>query len=128
MIEVVAAIIIKNNCVLIARRAASKSFPGKWEFPVGKVENREGYEDALKRELHEEFGIEVSIGNYLYTNEHDYGKFQIKLFFYFVKHIGGDFHLKDHDKIEWVRISDVLTYDMAEADIPVIEKIIHAFQ
>ncbi len=49
--QVVAAIIIKNDKVLIARRAGHKKMPGKWEFPGGKIEEGEATERALEREI-----------------------------------------------------------------------------
>lgn len=121
MIEVVAGIIIKEDKVLIARRAAHKAMAGKWEFPGGKIEQGETPQKALERELYEEFGVKTKTGKYITTNKHDYGTFQIKLLAYFSKHIDGDFELTDHDKIAWVKIVLLKNYDLAEADIPIVK-------
>ena len=51
MTTVTCAIIEKDNQILIARRAAGQKLPGKWEFPGGKVEDGESFEECLKREL-----------------------------------------------------------------------------
>src|SRR5690606_8398878 len=45
--------------VLLTRRTAHRDFAGLWEFPGGKVEPGESPSEALKRELHEELGIEI---------------------------------------------------------------------
>lgn len=61
MIEVVAAIIYKDNKFLIAQRNLKKSQGGLWEFPGGKIEPGETREDALKREIYEEFHAEIKV-------------------------------------------------------------------
>ena len=62
MIDVVAAVIVKDNKFLITRRAPKLKLEGMWEFPGGKVEQGETPEEALKRELVEELKIETEIG------------------------------------------------------------------
>lgn len=121
MIEVVAGILIQEGKVLIARRASHKSMPSKWEFPGGKMEQCETPEEALERELLEEFGVITQTGKYIGTNIHDYGSFQIKLLAYTVEWITGEFILIDHDEIAWVGLDELQNYDLAEADIPIIE-------
>ena len=61
MIEVVAAIIYKDDKFLIAQRNLKKSQGGLWEFPGGKIEPGETREDALKREIYEEFRAEIKV-------------------------------------------------------------------
>jgi len=121
MIEVVAGILVKEGKVLIARRASHKSLPGKWEFPGGKIEKNEKHETALERELFEEFSVKTKTGKYITTNEHDYGSFKIKLKAYFSEYLMGDFNLTDHDQIQWVRLNKLITYDLAEADLPIVK-------
>lgn len=59
MIDVTAAIIQKNNSILICQRPEGKNYASLWEFPGGKVEPGESLETCLKRELREELDIEV---------------------------------------------------------------------
>ncbi len=124
MIEVVAGILVKKNKVLIARRAPHKSMPGKWEFPGGKIEASETPEAALERELFEEFGVKTKTGEFIATSEHDYGSFKIKLLAYFSTYEEGNFNLTDHDQIEWVKLEKLLEFDLAKADVPIVEKIL----
>jgi 8-oxo-dGTP diphosphatase len=119
MIDVVAGIIIDGNNVLIARRAAHKIFPGKWEFPGGKIEKSEKPESALRRELKEEFDIKTKVNEHFKTVEYSYEDFDIRLISYFAKYISGTFNLTDHDKINWVEIPRLLDFDLAGADVPI---------
>ena len=65
MTTVTCAIIEKDSKTLIARRAADQKLAGKWEFPGGKIEQGETPEECLKRELEEEFGIQVEVGEFI---------------------------------------------------------------
>lgn len=124
MLRVTAAIITKNNKVLIAQRRQDGSLEGKWEFPGGKIEQDESPEDCLVRELHEEFGIDARIGSYFCSSIHDYKNFSIELIAYTIEDYSGDFVLTDHNKIEWVNFSELLDRDLSEADIPIAKRLI----
>ena len=73
MINVVAAILEKEDKILIAKKKEGKPLAGFWEFPGGKVENGETLEKALIRELKEEMDIEIEIKDYVGESIHDYG-------------------------------------------------------
>ena len=118
-IEVVAAIIKQEDKILIARRKKGKHLEFKWEYPGGKLENNEEENDALKRELKEEFSIEATIGRYLTESFYEYGSVNINLKAYLVESFSGDFRLIDHDKIEWIKIQEIKKYEFAPADIPI---------
>ena len=72
MIEVVAGVIYKDNKFLIAQRNLKKSQGGLWEFPGGKLESGESCEAALKREIFEEFEVEIEVEGYITENIHHY--------------------------------------------------------
>lgn len=123
MIDVTAAIIEKEGKYLIARRKGG-NLNGKWEFPGGKLEDGESHEKCLERELDEEFGVKVEIGDYFLENVHKYKwGLEIRLVGYSAKHISGNFNLTVHDKIMWVYVNEMNCYDFAEADIPFIKKL-----
>jgi len=124
MTNVVAGIIIDGSRVLLARKAANKSRPGKWEFPGGKIENDESAESALERELFEELNILTQTGDHFFTTEFAYQDFDIRLISYYSKYISGSIHLSDHDKISWVEIQNLLSYDLAEADVEIARELI----
>jgi len=123
-IEVTAAIIKKDDKFLIAKRKKGSHLENKWEFPGGKIELNETAEDCLKRELTEEFGVETEIEDFFEMNEFNYGDKKIRLLCYKVKYISGQFQLNAHDEIKWVSIDEFNKYDFAEADIPIIKKLI----
>ena len=123
MIQVVAAIIAQNKKILIARRAAHKAMPGKWEFPGGKIEPGETPERALERELLEEFGIKTKTGRFISKNIHHYPTLSIELLAYHSEIISGSFTLTDHDQIAWEKIDQIEHFDLAEADLPILLKI-----
>ena len=120
MLEVVAAVIRSDQKVLIARRASEKSMGGKWEFPGGKVEPGESHQTALRREIKEEFGIEIDVGDLISSQPHIYPEFAINLTAFWATASTAIESSTDHDLIEWVAPSDLCTYDLAEADRPVI--------
>ncbi len=116
MITVVAAIIKKRDTYLLARRSAHKVHGGKWEFPGGKIDQGEIPEQALERELYEEFGIQTKTGKHLVTTQFDYNTFQIELMAYESIHLKGDFQLRDHDQIVWLKLDEIAGYDLSGAD------------
>ncbi|MFC0453031.1 (deoxy)nucleoside triphosphate pyrophosphohydrolase [Rhodococcus jostii] len=61
--EVVAAAIIVDGRLLLAQRTRPPELAGLWELPGGKAEAGETAEDALRRELREELGVEVTGGD-----------------------------------------------------------------
>lgn len=128
MIPVTAAIILQNNQVLAARRAPHKHMGGYWEFPGGKIEIGETPEQSLARELLEEMGITVQVGEHFYTNQHDYGEKQIMLTAYFCSWLEGDLTLNDHDTIKWCASNALLSLDWAPADIPIVQALVAAME
>ena len=74
-LEVVAAIIRKDNKILCTQRSNKGETALKWEFPGGKIESGETEEEALLQEIKEELEVEVEVCNYLMTVEHQYNSF-----------------------------------------------------
>ncbi len=124
IIHVTAAIIRKDNRFLCAQRKQNSEQGGKWEFPGGKIERAENPESCLERELQEEFNIQSLCGEFFFENRHDYGDKIIILKAYFVEHIKGDFQLLAHNEIKWLTVDEIHSLDWAEADIPIVHKLI----
>lgn len=123
---VTAAVIEKDGKILIAKRKKGDRMENKWEFPGGKIECNETPEECLKRELNEEFGIECQINEYICTSKYHYEHISIELMAYRVSHISGGFILKDHDEIKWINLVDHNNFDFAEADKPIITKLLES--
>ena len=119
MIIVVAALIKKDEKILIARRATGDSnVYGKWEFPGGKVEKDEMEESAIEREIKEEFEIDIKAKKFITNNICKYPTKIIDLRLYECEYLSGEFKLHDHLEYAFVDINDLLNYDLAIADIP----------
>lgn len=121
-IVVVAALIIKNNKVLIARRSTGDpNVIGKWEFPGGKVEKNENEYDAIEREIKEEFELNIKAKKYLTNSICNYPNKIVDLRLYSCEYISGKFNLHDHSEYKWVSPKSLLDYDLAPADITLAE-------
>jgi 8-oxo-dGTP diphosphatase len=123
-IEVVAGLICENGRVLVCQRKVNAAFPLKWEFPGGKVENGERYEDALRRELREELQIEVETATKIYDHQHTYtGVSQVNLTFFHVQKYQGEVKNLIFEQIAWVEFEKLLDFDFLEGDLPLIQKL-----
>lgn len=123
MKDVTAAIIIKNNQILIMRRAANEKHAGGWEFPGGKVELNETPQECLRRELFEELSIDAEINDLFAESIYEYKQGSIRLLAYFAEIIKGKINLSVHDRYEWVDASDLTRYDLLPADVPIAMKL-----
>ena len=124
MINVTAAIIERNGKILIAKSSANGSLPNKWEFPGGTVEKNETPQACLKREMQEEFGINISVGTILGESIYHYDHGSIKLMAYRAYWESGKIVLNDHADYRWVSAKQLVEYNFAPADIPFVEKLI----
>jgi 8-oxo-dGTP diphosphatase len=110
----------KQGKVLIDRRRAKGEMGGLWEFPGGKVEPRETIEDCIKRELKEELGIEVSVGECLITIEHQYPELQVILFVHYCQYLGGIPQAIECEEVRWVNIGELDKYVFPDANYEII--------
>ena len=121
---VVAALIWQQGGLLICQRRADDHFPGKWEFPGGKVEPGESPRGALERELAEELGIRARIGDEVWRTEHQYpGLAPVRLLFFAVVEFFGTPENRVFEQICWMSPQQLGDYDFLEADRPLIERI-----
>ena len=127
-ITVTAAVLEKDGRILIARRKRGDRLADKWEFPGGKIEEGETPEACLRRELQEEFGIDVSVGGFVGRSHHSYPHVEIDLLAYRATHLSGDFELYDHEEIRWVNPTDFQKYDFSAADIPIVKSLLEGIQ
>lgn len=126
-INVVGAAIKDGDKFLAAQRSEKMNNPLKWEFAGGKTEPGETYEQALKRELWEELGIRVNVGDFLAVGYSETETVKITLYVYEARIIEGEPTAKEHKQITWINIRDLKTLDWAEADIPACEKLVEMY-
>lgn len=122
-IEVVAAVIKKDNKYFCAQRNNKGELAKKWEFPGGKVEKGETLEESLKRELKEELKINVDIKEFLMTVKHEYNTFELTLHAFLCESLTEKFILTEHLDSKWLTKGELESLDWAAADIPIVEKI-----
>ncbi len=136
-IPVVAGFIRKNDQVLLGQRPASDSLAGVWEFPGGKIEGRESPQKALARELHEELGLEVEVGDlklaltYHINQEslnHQENLNHILLLFYSISSWKGDPQPIYHINLQWMAPTDLLNLKMPETNKIHIHQITEALE
>lgn len=118
-IHVVAAIIKKDNQILIAKRLKGQH-KDLWEFPGGKVEQNESPEHALIREIKEELNADITIKSYLTTINYTYPDFHLMMDVYICRLISETLTLHDHSQIQWIQ-PDTQNINWVPADIQVIE-------
>jgi 8-oxo-dGTP diphosphatase len=123
IVKVTAAVLVKDGRILIARRGPDDHLADKWEFPGGKIEIHESPEQCLKREMKEEFDIDVSVGEYLGSSVYHYDHISIELLAYRTFWEGGEIDLKDHDAFKWILPEELTGFDFAPADRVFIEKL-----
>ena len=116
MTNVVAAIIKKNNKYLIVQRNRKKHLGLKWEFPGGKVQKNETFEEALAREIKEELNIKVSLQDKITEEKYKDEKIDIILHYYLCTQESGTIKLSEHEDLAWVEKKDFDKYDFAEGD------------
>lgn len=121
-IDVVAAVIIQDNNVLIAQRQKG-DFAGMWEFPGGKIEPGETHVEALIREIHEELNLPIRVGKLLMTINHEYPNFHLTMHCYFCTALVNHFENNEHSDVKFVRVSDLDKQHWIAADIQVAEEI-----
>ncbi|MCL6477396.1 MAG: (deoxy)nucleoside triphosphate pyrophosphohydrolase [Peptococcaceae bacterium] len=123
MKKVTAAIVIKDGQVLIAKRKAGKRLASFWEFPGGKLEDGETPEECLKREMKEELGIEVNVGQYFGESIYHYEYGTVQLLGFWASWESGDIRPRVHDEVRWVPPDHLDEYIFAPADLPFVKKL-----
>ena len=121
-IEVVAAIIIRDNQVFATQRGYGE-WKGWWEFPGGKMEAGESPQEALRREIREELEADITIGQLIETVEWDYPKFHLTMHCFVCTLLSEDMHLNEHDAAAWLTKETLHTVKWLPADEGLIQKI-----
>lgn len=124
-IKVVAAIIIKNNKILIAKRNYGE-FMGLFEFPGGKINENESKESALIREIKEELSVAINIEKYFMTVNYSYPNFILEMDCYICSLIETDIQLSDHSELLWINSNEKEHIEWVPADIQIIDRLIES--
>ena len=121
-LHVVAAVVERDGCFLVTRRQAGVHLAGLWEFPGGKVAPGESHEDALRREMLEELGIEVThacLAPFVFAS-HTYEGFHLLMPLYLVRRWTGVIQRREHAALAWVKPNALGDSPMPPADEPLV--------
>ena len=123
VIEVSAALIFHNGKLLIARRHADAHLGGLWEFPGGKREAGETFEQCLVREIREELGVEISVGELFEEIAHTYPEKSVHLKFFLCRLVSGEPQPLDCAAVKWVTKMELAGFEFPAADAQLLEKL-----
>jgi 8-oxo-dGTP diphosphatase len=123
--RVVAALIFRDEKILVCQRTRHQTMPLKWEFPGGKIEPGEQPRDALHRELEEELGIDATIADEVARIRHDYKNgAAVELRFYTVREYKGEIENRIFKDMRWALRSELPSLDFLEADLGLVRNLV----
>lgn len=120
-IRVAAGLVFRSGRVLITQRPAGTHLGGLWEFPGGKLEPGESWEQALVRELHEELGITVSVDRLFSEIAHAYPEKTVRLRFHVCSIVTGEPLPLGCPALQWVTKDELTLRTFPEADRQLLE-------
>ncbi len=121
VLEVVAAVIERDGLVLACRRRTDRSAGGLWEFPGGKIEPGETADQALRREIAEELGVEISVVGELTADVTVVGGRSIRLVCLRATLLDAAPESSiDHDELRWMLPADLPSLEWAAPDLPAV--------
>ncbi len=118
-----AVTINRKGEVLIAQRRQTDMLGGLWEFPGGKLKPNETIKECIARELKEEMGLNIVVGDFLLTIRHTYSHFTMTLHTYWAKITSGRPHRIECADYAWVKIQDLRNFAYSKADLYIVEKL-----
>lgn len=119
MKKVTAAIVRRENCVLLMRRAPGQNCEGLWEFPGGKIEPGETPQACLEREMFEETGVRGRAGAFVAQSVYAYPGGEICLMAYEFEIEQGEIALTVHDDLCFVTPCEAIKMPLCPADVPI---------
>ncbi len=120
----VGVIVNQESEICISLRQKGQHLAGCWEFPGGKIESGESVFQALKRELHEELGLDVFSATPLITIKFEYPEKNVCLEVYTVTQFSGEAIGKEQQEIRWVLPRDLNKYTFPEANKAIVDAIL----
>lgn len=122
--EVAAALLFHEGQLLITRRPAGSHLAGLWEFPGGKREPGETFEQCLQRELEEELGIQISVGPLWTVVTHRYPELEVEIRFFLCRWIGGQPRPLGCAAFKWTDRRNLRRHRFPPADASLLERLV----
>ncbi|MEZ4472126.1 MAG: 8-oxo-dGTP diphosphatase MutT [bacterium] len=108
---------------LVSRRPAGTHLAHAWEFPGGKVEPGEAPDVALAREIEEELGVRVAVGDVFAVGHHVYPEKEVILLVYEARLVEGEPRCLEVAEIRWLTAAELVELPLPPADRPVVERL-----
>ncbi len=122
-VEVAAGLIFRTGKLLITQRRPQDHLGGLWEFPGGKREPGETFEQCLRRELREELGIDVEVGELVETITHSYSEKTVHLRFFRCALLNHEPQTIGCQAVAWIGSEELAQYDFPAADARLLHKL-----
>jgi len=122
-IEVSAALIFRGGQLLITQRHARAHLGGLWEFPGGKRELGETFEQCLVREIREELGVEISVGDLFEEIAHDYPEKSVHLKFFICQLLAGEPQPLECAAVKWIGRAELNAHEFPAADAQLLARL-----
>lgn len=122
-VEVSAALIFRDGKLLIAQRHQDSHLGGLWEFPGGKREAGETSEECLAREIREELGVEIAVGELFEEVIHDYPEKSVHLKFFICHLLSGEPRLLGCAAFKWIAKNGLSDHAFPPADMKLLNKL-----
>jgi mutator protein MutT len=121
--KIIGVAVIKNEegKILIDKRLPTGLMANLWEFPGGKIEERETVTECIKRELKEELGIDIKVEEHLITIKHNYIEFKLTLIVHLCHILKGKPQPLECAETRWVKVSDLTKFSFPEANVAIIK-------
>ncbi|MBD2293837.1 8-oxo-dGTP diphosphatase MutT [Anabaena sphaerica FACHB-251] len=120
--KIIGVAVIWNEAkqILIDRRLPKGTMANLWEFPGGKIESGETIEECIEREILEELGIKIEVGEHLITVDHTYTHLRVTLTVHHCRHLVGIPQAIECAEIRWVSLNELDDFTFPEANMEII--------
>lgn len=125
-----AGIVYKDGKVFTALRIPGGEMGERWEFPGGKVEEGESFEETLVREYNEEFGVTVTVGRHIADASFQHGSKDVQLSAYevFFSEDVQEFVLSEHTEVKWVSLEDIKALRFVDSDMLLYDDVVRFYR
>ena len=116
LLVVAAALVDIDGKVLLSQRPKEKHMAGLWEFPGGKVEEKETFVSALTREIEEELSLKIQVGDKITSIDLKASDKHISVHYFYALILSGEITLNVHSEFKWVERNQLGSFKYIDGD------------